>query len=130
MKTSPTQRSLKVLRDAGMTAQVVERWNQFAKVRQDLFGFIDIVAIGGGHIVGVQTTTGEGGAMAARRAKILSEPKALAWVKAGGRIVLHGWRKGGKRGEKKTWQVRSEYFVVDEATQKLQSSWEFANAPA
>ena len=38
--TSPTQRTLKYLRDKGYTAQVVEHWNAFAKRRIDLFGVI------------------------------------------------------------------------------------------
>jgi hypothetical protein len=35
---SPTQRSLAHLRRLGYQARVVERWNPFARVRQDLFG--------------------------------------------------------------------------------------------
>ena len=45
MASSPTQRSLKLLRDEGYTAQVVERWNPHARVRQDLFGVIDTAAM-------------------------------------------------------------------------------------
>jgi hypothetical protein len=41
MATSPTQLSLKKLREEGYTVAVVEHWNSFARIRQDLFGFID-----------------------------------------------------------------------------------------
>lgn len=122
MRTSPTQRTLKLLRNKGMTCQVVERWNQFAKVRQDLFGFIDIVAMATSGvatsglepgIIGVQCTSGEGGNRAARRAKIIAEPKAFTWLKAGGEIWLITWAKRGK-GKVKTWQYTVEFFHLSE----------------
>ena len=42
---TPTQRTLKYLREIGYHAEVVERWNPHARIRQDLFGFGDIIAI-------------------------------------------------------------------------------------
>jgi hypothetical protein len=106
MKTSPTQRSLKALREAGFTVAIVERWNQFAKVRQDLFGFVDLIAIAP-HcgILAVQTTSGDNAS--ARVAKILTEPRAGIWLASGGKIVVHAWRQVGERGKRKTWQCRS-----------------------
>jgi len=109
--SSPTQRSLKVLRDDGFTAQVVEKWNPYAKIRQDLFGFIDIVAVGGLGIVGVQTTTTVN--MSARRKKIIESEAAQKWLAAGGKIEVHGWAKRGPRGKRKTWQV-SVYHVTEQ----------------
>ena len=53
---TPTQRSLKYLREQGYTVAIVERWNAFAKIRQDLFGFIDLLAIKPGETLAVQTT--------------------------------------------------------------------------
>jgi hypothetical protein len=35
---SPTARSLQHLKSLGAYARVVEKWNAFAKIRQDLFG--------------------------------------------------------------------------------------------
>lgn len=56
--TSPTQRTLKHLRDAGYPlVQVVEKWNPHAHIRQDLYGIIDVLAVGA-DIVGVQATSG------------------------------------------------------------------------
>ena len=106
MKTSPTQRSLKLLREAGFTVAVTERWNQFAKVRQDLFGFVDLIAMAP-HlgIMAVQTTSGDNAS--ARVAKILNEPRAGIWLASGGKIVVHAWRQVGERGKRKTWQCRS-----------------------
>ena len=52
MATSPTQLSLKKLREEGyITIQVVEYWNSFARRRIDLFGFIDILAIKNGEVL-------------------------------------------------------------------------------
>lgn len=102
----PTQRSLDHLRKLGYTCYVVEHYNAFAKVRRDLFGFIDIVAI---HpekrgVLGVQTTTGSN--LAARETKAEALPTYQLWLDCGNAIEFHGWRKlvakdGGKR---KTWQ--------------------------
>ena len=48
---SPTQRSLAHLKALGYQARVVEKWNPFAKVRQDLFGG-DVLALKPGSPVG------------------------------------------------------------------------------
>lgn len=102
---SPTSRTLKLFRDDGWTAAVTERWNAHAKIRQDLFGFIDIVAMRQGFgIVGVQATSGAN--VAKRIAKIRELPDHETWLKAGGRIFVIGWRKVGPRGKTKKWQPR------------------------
>lgn len=97
MSVSATQRTLKELRKNGWTCGIVEKWNQFAHIRQDLFGFIDIVAMKPGHqILAVQCTTGAH--HPEHKAKILAEPRALIWLKAGGRIDLVSWAKHKKVG--------------------------------
>ena len=45
MGMSPTQLTIRHLKQHGHFVQVVERWNQYAKIRQDLFGGIDVVSI-------------------------------------------------------------------------------------
>jgi hypothetical protein len=100
--SSPTQRSLKHLRDNGLLAGVVERWIPRANVRSDLFGCIDIVALEeDGTTVFVQTTTGDH--FAERRKKIEAND-ALPRMTAKGRVVLHGWRKNAKG----RWVLREE----------------------
>lgn len=104
-KTSPTVRSLALLRKGGYSAQVVERYNPYGRVRVDLFGFIDIVAIKDGEsgVLGVQTTTQ---AHASERVqKILEIPEAKIWLATGNRILVHGWAKKGKANERKLWKV-------------------------
>src|ERR1700751_4932922 len=54
---SPTQRSKAYLENAGYLVAITERWNPHAKVRQDMFGFIDMLAVKEGEILGVQTTS-------------------------------------------------------------------------
>lgn len=88
---SPTQRSLKHLREQGYRVAVVEKWNPHARIRQDLFGFIDLLAIKGPETLAVQSTS-RGNVSA--RVKKITEAEALSDVrKANWRIVVHGWGK-------------------------------------
>ena len=89
--TSPTQRTLAQLRKDGYTAQVVERWNPHARIRQDLFGFVDVLAIRGGETLAVQATSGSN---VASRVKKIAEHEHIGAVReAGWRVVVWGWRK-------------------------------------
>jgi hypothetical protein len=72
-------------------ASVVEKWNPHAKIRQDLFGIIDIVAVGERETVGVQACAYS--SVSARVRKIAeadTTPKVRA---AGWKLLVHGWRK-------------------------------------
>jgi len=90
---TPTQRSLALLREEGYTVAIVEKWNPHVRIRQDLFGFIDLLAIRKGETLAVQTTsTG-----VSSRIKKIMESDYLPKVRdAGWRIVVHGWRKNSK----------------------------------
>lgn len=90
---SPTARSLEHMRKLGYPlVQVVERWNMHAKVRIDLFGIIDIVAIDkDGETYGIQATSGDN--VASRVTKIAESDALPVCLNAGWRIVVHGWRK-------------------------------------
>jgi hypothetical protein len=89
---SPTQRSLKHLRDAGYTVAIVEHYNSFTRKRYDLWGFADLLAIRTGEVLAVQTTSGSN--VSARVRKIAESPLVGAVRDAGVRIHVHGWRKG------------------------------------
>lgn len=91
---TPTQRSLKYLRDDGWRCAVVERWNPHARVRQDLFGVIDILAIRDWETLAVQVTSGSG--VSARVKKIADAEATPAIRAAGWRFEVHGWRKNAK----------------------------------
>lgn len=100
MTTSPTQRTLAEMRKRGYPlVQVTERWNAFARIRQDLFGIVDVLAVGE-DIVAVQTTSRSN--MAARIAKIAESEATPHLRKAGIRILVHGWAKNRKG----RWELR------------------------
>ena len=100
MASTPTQRSLKHMRDQGYLCEVTERWNQWAKVRQDLFNFVDILCIKDGKTVAVQTTSYSN--ISARINKIQGLDSYPIIKSAGWEIVVHGWKKD-KSGK---WMVR------------------------
>lgn len=108
MANSPTQRSLADLKARGYEVAVVERWNAFAKIRQDLFGWMDLLAF---HVeekttVGIQTTTRDN--MLSRKEKVLTNDLAYLWLAAGNRILIHGWAKRKERGK-----ARIHYELVE-----------------
>lgn len=90
-----------------MTAQVVERWNSFARVRQDLFGCIDVVACTEHGILGIQATTKAN--VAARVRKSLALPTLRAWLEAGGMFEVWGWHKPSHR-----WDVVVRRLEVED----------------
>lgn len=125
MKASPTARSLAYCRSKGWHAGVVEKWNPHAKVRHDLFGCIDIVAVmvipdgpldeiecpgemirGHSELVGIQACAGA--SHAARVAKVKAAPVLPHWIAAGGGIEVWSWSKQGPRGKRKVWSLRRE----------------------
>jgi len=105
VKNSPTQRTLAKLRGMGYAAAVTEHWNPHVGIRQDMFGFIDVLGVmgsadarGAGEPPGflaVQATTK---GVSERVAKILAldaeKGVARAWLAAGGRIEVWGWTTG------------------------------------
>jgi carbonic anhydrase len=94
MKQSPTQLSLNHLRKTCDAVQVVEKWNPHARIRQDLFGFIDILAIRDQETIAIQSTSWSN--VSSRAKKIAESPLVGAVRKAGWHIIIHGWRKNKK----------------------------------
>jgi len=89
-KASPTQRSLEYLRDQGYLCAIVEHWNPFARIRQDLWGWADILAIRKDEVLAVQVTA----SAVSERIKKIEASETLPKVRdAGIRIEVHGWRK-------------------------------------
>ncbi len=112
---SPTQRTLELLRRTGHVADVVERRNPHLRFKtHDYIGCIDVIAAGPSGIIAVQTTSGSN--LAARRAKVLAEPRAIVWLKAGGRIFLHGWskRKVKRGGKAVRWHCNEEEVLLSD----------------
>ena len=93
-KLSPTQLTLRHLRRKGYTAAVTERWNPFAKIRQDLFGFVDVLGVGNGETIAVQSTSWGNRLSRVKKMKDDKYAQALADCRdANWTIVVHGWRK-------------------------------------
>lgn len=96
MKSSPTVLSLRKMRKEGYNCAIVEKWNPHIKIRQDLFGFIDIICVKGKEVTGIQSTSESGGNVAKRRTKIL-EHNNYPLIKDAIRIVVHGWKFKDKK---------------------------------
>ena len=90
---TPTQRSLAYLRDEGYLVAIVEHWNPFARIRQDLFGFIDLLAIRRDETLAVQVTAS---GVSSRIKKIEASPHLDRVREAGWKIHVHGHRKNSK----------------------------------
>lgn len=89
---SPTKLTLRHLRDGGWPlVEVVERWNPHARIRQDLFGFVDVLAVRPGETLAVQTTTADN--VSSRVRKIAAHSNIGAVREAGWSVHVHGWRK-------------------------------------
>jgi hypothetical protein len=110
--TSPTQRTLKYLREQGcQLVAITEKWNPHAMIRQDLFGIIDVLAIKDEQVIAVQACSG--GDVSKRIDKIaeaefknpVTQETCLtlaALLKAKIKVYVHGWRKNAK-GD---WELR------------------------
>lgn len=103
---TPMQLSLRHMRKQGYLCAITEHWNPYTRHRQDLFGMFDFLAIRENEIIGVQTTSA--GALSSHRRKIEICPSKVPWLRSGGQIVLHGWRKIQKP------QKRSKYVLKEE----------------
>lgn len=101
--TSPTELSLRWLRAQGWTVDVCERWvprfGGAGKVRKDLFGMIDLVAVRPGHTLGVQTTSHDNYLARVRKLTDDEHQPALQALRAAGWVItVHGWRKSTRDG--------------------------------
>lgn len=92
-KTSPTKRSLDYLREQGYHVEIVEHWNPFARIRKDLWGWCDLLAIKRDEVLAVQVTAS---GVSDRIKKIQSSDTVAKVREAGIKIHVHGWRKSAK----------------------------------
>ena len=115
---TPTVLSLRYLRAAGYRVSIAEHWSEHARRRIDLFGFVDLVAVGLEELLLVQTTTRHN--LPARLHKITSEletvkrkvkgelieveqanPRRITAYELlrvpGVSIHVHGWPKGERK---------------------------------
>lgn len=88
---TPSQRSIKHLRDDGYQVANVESYNAFTKRKNDLFGCIDLLCIGNGETLAVQVTSKSN--MSARVKKIEESEALPEMLRSGWRVIVHGWWK-------------------------------------
>lgn len=108
---SPTSRTLKLLREQGFFAEVVERRVPYKNITHDYAGCCDIIALRGRQTFCVQATSGSN--ISARVKKIQASPNYPLLKKAGWSVAVIGWskrsvvKKDGKKGKAKRWQPRT-----------------------
>ena len=95
------QRVMKALRSEGYIVEVVERWDSFSRRRHDLFGFIDILAVGKGLTRAIQVTSRDN--MSSRRKKMQEAPELAALAEAGWFVELWGYDKPNR-----LWRLKIE----------------------
>jgi hypothetical protein len=91
----------KKLTDLGYLVENVEKFNFITKRKNDLWGFIDFLAIKRDEILAVQVTSKNN--MSSRRKKITEHENLSKVREAGIRIELWGFYKEGNR-----WKVKIE----------------------
>lgn len=104
--TSPTVRSMKLLRDTGHIVGIVERWLPRFNRPSDLFGFADLLAV---HrvepgVLLVQCTTLANVSSRLRKAK--SKPELAVWLRGGQCFEVWGWYQRHGRWRVKRIEVR------------------------
>lgn len=89
---SLTLRTTKHLKEQGYLVATVEHYNSFTRRKHDLFGCIDLLAIGNGETLAIQVTSRSN--MSARIKKIQDNLALPEMLRSKWRILVHGWDKG------------------------------------
>ena len=119
---SPTQRTLRELKNQGRICAVVEKWQIIpghtgGGIRRDLFGIIDIIALDPKTgVVGVQAC-GSDFAAHWRKITVDKAQETTDWLSTPGTsLELYAWRKVKvKRGGKAMiWQPRIVEITLDD----------------
>ena len=118
---SPTQKTLKAMREQGRLVGIVERFNPYAGTfgqKSDLFGFLDLIALDPvDGIIGIQSC---GQAFSEHVKKMMEERNEamFEWLKHA-KVELWGWRKvkarlaGGGYGKSERWKPRVADFWLE-----------------
>jgi hypothetical protein len=93
-----TARSKALYVSHGYQVALVEHYNSFTKRKHDLWGCIDLLAIGHGETVAIQVTSK---GHLSERHKIEEAEAYPEMLRSGWRVVLHGWFKESNR-----WQLK------------------------
>ncbi len=119
-RMSPTQRTIRELRNNGRKCAIVEKWNPHVGphgIRQDLFGIIDVIALDPERgVVGIQCC-GSGFSQHYRKLTEEMAQETLDWLSTPGTsLELWGWRKVKlKRGGKAmVWRPRIVEIKIED----------------
>ncbi len=90
LKRSPSALTAELLKADGWIVWTVERWIPGARIRVDLFGILDQIAIRDGEVLGLQPTSWSN--VGARVKKIadaehIGEVRKLGWT-----LLVYGWK--------------------------------------
>jgi len=110
---SPMQLTLRWLREHDYTAAIAEKWLPRTFIRQDLFGFIDVMAVNEQHLLAIQVTDDAHHAEHVRKILLLPVARELSYHMD---IELWSWglklsgltRKDGKLDRRKVMTLRRE----------------------
>lgn len=119
---SPTQRTLRALREIGRIVANTEKWvinprHPGGGFRKDLFGFIDVEALDPERgIIGIQSC---GSNFAGHYKKITDSEcteNVIEWLKCGGKLELWGWRKVklNRGGKAMRWKPRIQEITLED----------------
>jgi len=115
---SPTQRTQQYLRTRGFHVANCEKklpttaagWKG-PLVTQDLYGFIDTLAVDQMLLLAVQSTSGSNHAAHVTKCR---EAPAFVALSSHLQIEVWSWAKRGPRGKRKLWTLRRESLTSDE----------------
>ncbi len=85
------QRTKALYESQGYKCEVVESYNFFTKRKKDMFGILDMVAIGNGESLGIQMTSKSN--MSSRIKKIQESEYLPELIRSKWRIIVIGWFK-------------------------------------
>jgi len=117
---SPTQRTLRALRNRGLVCEIVEKFNCYAGSfgqRKDLFGIIDIIALSPDGVIGIQSC---GNSFSEHYRKILESEYLVDWLNTPGTsLELWAWRKCKRKldkgySEKLYWTPRTRIITLED----------------
>jgi hypothetical protein len=121
---TPTQRTIRELKNQGRICGIVERWNAHVPrgdggkgIRQDFLGFIDVIALDPQRgVVGIQTTGTDFSGHFRKLTEEASE-NVYEWLRTPGALLeLWAWRKVKKvrGGKAMIWQPRVREITLED----------------
>ena len=117
---TPTQRTIAYLKDQGLICGIVERWIMNPRlpgggIRKDLFGFIDVITVSKADGIMAIQSCGSDYSGHLKKITIEKAEEATAWLEAGGKIILMGWRKVKKAPGLKleVWKPRIQEITLE-----------------